>query len=146
MAFEPARRSHLRHERADRAERRREHAWGGKRGYLWVTLAIFLLTLAGHWAFAWPAYVQEQEEHGRPVEAGDYVIVTSRDMLENWQSEFLQLIWQVAGLSFLWYVGSPQSKEGDERKEEMLKEILREVAPQRADDVLRRLEEKYPSR
>lgn len=42
--------------------------------------------------------------------------MTFRDTMENWQSEFLQLIWQVAGLSILWYVGSPQSKEGDERK------------------------------
>ena len=43
--------------------------------------------------------------------------MTFRDIMENWQSEFLQLIWQVAaaGLSILWYVGSPQSKEGDER-------------------------------
>ena len=47
--------------------------------------------------------------------------MTFRDIMENWQSEFLQLIWQVAtaGLSILWYVGSPQSKEWDERKEKM---------------------------
>jgi hypothetical protein len=38
--------------------------------------------------------------------------------MENWQSEFLQLIWQVAGLSFLWYVGSPQSREEHDRQEE----------------------------
>ena len=41
----------------------------------------------------------------------------TRDTLENWQSEFLQLMWQVGGLAFLLYVGSPQSKEGDERVE-----------------------------
>jgi hypothetical protein len=35
-----------------------------------------------------------------------------RDTLENWQSEFLQLIWQVAGLAILLHVGSPQSKRG----------------------------------
>jgi hypothetical protein len=34
--------------------------------------------------------------------------------LENWQSEFLLLIWQVAGLAFLLHVGSLQSKEGDD--------------------------------
>ena len=33
-----------------------------------------------------------------------------RDTLENWQSEFLQLIWQVVALTYLWYIGSPQSK------------------------------------
>ena len=40
--------------------------------------------------------------------------------MENWQSEFLQLMWQVAGLSFLLYVGSPQSKESSERIEEKI--------------------------
>jgi UV DNA damage repair endonuclease len=43
-----------------------------------------------------------------------------RDNAENWQSEFLQLIWQVAGLAFPLYISSPQSKEGDDRKEEKL--------------------------
>ena len=40
-----------------------------------------------------------------------------RDTLENWQPKFLQLIWQIGGLAFLFYVGSPQSKEGDDHME-----------------------------
>lgn len=115
-----------------------------KRGYLWVTLALFLFSLAGHWAFAWPAYAQDQEEHGQPADAKGYFIVTARDTLENWQSEFLQLIWQVAGLTYLWYVGSPQSKEGDDRKEEKLDAILRRLDPQNADRLLKELETQYP--
>lgn len=63
------------------------------------------------------AYVQEQEEFDKPIEVNEYATQMLRDMFENWQSEFLQLIWQVAGLAFLIYVGSPQSKEGDERKD-----------------------------
>ena len=51
----------------------------------------------------------------------------SRDTLENWQSEFLQLMWQVGGLALLLYVGSPQSREGDERKEAKLDAILKAV-------------------
>ena len=35
--------------------------------------------------------------------------------LENWQSEFLQLCWQAAGLALLLFRGSSQSKESDER-------------------------------
>jgi Domain of unknown function (DUF6766) len=45
-----------------------------------------------------------------PAQISDYVFRMSRDTLENWQSEFLQLIWQVAGLALLLYVGSPKSK------------------------------------
>jgi hypothetical protein len=57
----------------------------------------------------------------------DYTIQMLRDTLENWQSEFLQLIWQFAGLAILLYVGSPQSREGDERKEAKLDAILEAV-------------------
>lgn len=124
----------------------RAHPFGGKRGYLWVTLALFLITLVGHWGFAWPAYAQEQEEHGEPVDFMGYFVQTSRDTLENWQSEFLQLCWQVAGLAYLWYVGSPQSKEAEERTEEMLEHVLRSVAPDKAERILRDLEAKYPKK
>ena len=64
--------------------------------------------------------MQEQQAHSQPVMAGEYLNVTFRDIMENWQSEFLQLMWQVAGLSFLLYVGSPQSKESSERIEKKL--------------------------
>src|SRR5262245_41965277 len=89
-----------------------------KYGFLWVTLVLFLGSFAGHWMFAWGAFVEEQRTHGQQAEFRSYLIEVSRDTLENWQSEFLQLCWQVAGLAYLFYVGSPQSKEGDERKEE----------------------------
>ena len=80
-------------------------------GYLWVTLILFSGSLLGHWMFAWKAYVNEQKEHKAPVVVHDYVDETLRDTFENWQSEFLQLIWQVAGLAFLFHVGSPQSRK-----------------------------------
>ena len=98
-----------------------------KYGYVWVTLALFLFSLAGHWAFAWSAFVQEQAEHGQAPETSAFVAQTMRDTLENWQSEFLQLVWQVAGLALLYHVGSPQSKEGDDRLEEKIDLILQAV-------------------
>jgi hypothetical protein len=68
------------------------------------------------------------------------------DMMENWQSEFLQLIWQIAGLAFLWYVGSPQSKEGDERKEEKLDYIIRKIDPENYTRLMEEWEDKYPKK
>jgi len=93
-------------------------------GYVWVTLGLFLFSLLGHWLFGWFAYVNEAREHGQPPEASAYVVEMGRDTLENWQSEFLQLVWQVAGLAYLLYVGSPQSKDSDERVEEKLDFLL----------------------
>jgi hypothetical protein len=117
-----------------------------KYGYLWVTLALFIISLAGHWAAGWFEYKKEQEEHQQPVEAKDYAIEMTRGTLENWQSEFIQLIWQVAGLSFLWCVGSPQSKEGEERKEANLDEILKRLDPANAEGFLKSLESRYPKK
>jgi hypothetical protein len=114
-----------------------------KYGYVWITAAFFLVSLAGHWFFAWLAYVDEQSLHGAPIEVGGYAVEVLRDTLENWQSEFLQLMWQVAGLAFLLYVGSPQSKEGDERKEAKLDALLRETHPD-GDAVIARLDKEYP--
>lgn len=87
---------------------------------MWVTLGFCLISLIGHWIFAWQAYAEEQQAHNLPVEASSYINQTMRDTLENWQSEFLQLIWQVMGLALLLHVDSPQSKEGDDRQEEKL--------------------------
>lgn len=78
-------------------------------GFFWVTLGLFI-----RWLFAWYSYIQEQNEHNQPIYLSDYLNETIRDTMENWQSEFLQLIWQVVGLSILWYVGSSQSKEADD--------------------------------
>ena len=115
-----------------------------KRGYLWVTLMFFLISLGGLWVFSWFHYVDEQQAHGEPIEVSQYVIETSQSVLENWQSEFLSLMWQVAGLAALLYVGSPQSKEGDDRKEEKLDLILRKLDPDRADVAIAKLDQKYP--
>ena len=89
-----------------------------KRGYLWVTLDFFAVSISAHWVFGWFSYVEEQKDRNQPIEFNGYFSVTFRDTMENWQSEFLQLVWQVAGLSLLWYVGSPQSKEGNDILEE----------------------------
>ena len=79
-----------------------------------------------------------------PVILSDYVIEMMRDTMENWQSEFLQLIWQVAGLAYLLYIGSPQSREGDERKEEKMDYIIRKLDPENYERLMREWDTKYP--
>jgi hypothetical protein len=115
-----------------------------KKGFLWVTLLFFLFSAAVHWIFGWQAYKNEQEAHNQPVVVKEYAVEMVRDTAENWQSEFLQLIWQVAGLAFLIYLGSPQSKVGDERKEEKLDYIIRQLDPANYEKLMKQWEQKFP--
>lgn len=111
-------------------------------GYLWWTLGFFLLCIIGHWAFAWFAFVDEAETHREPVRVVAFLHQALRDTLENWQSEFLQLIWQVAGLAYLYYLGSPQSKDGDERLEAKVDALLSRLPDGPA--IIHELDHKYP--
>lgn len=119
------------------------NSWSGY-DFAWLTLGFFLLSLAGHWVLGWFAYVQDQASQHQPVEWSAYLIAMGRDTLENWQSEFLQLIWQVGGLAYLLWLGSPSSKEGDERKEEKIDAILMRLDPVDGARVIARLDARYP--
>ena len=92
--------------------------------YLWITLVFFLVSIGLHWMFGWQAYVEEAAEHGQSPQMSSYLVEMGRDTFENWQSEFLQLIWQVVGLAYFLYVGSPSSKENDDRIEAKVDALL----------------------
>jgi hypothetical protein len=115
-------------------------------GFAWITGGFFLISLAGHWLFGWFAYISEQQAHQQPIEVSQYTIQMLRDTLENWQSEFLQLLWQVAGLALLLHVGSPQSKEGDDRMEAKIDAILLAVEPKKAGSMLEEIDRDYAGR
>ena len=95
-----------------------------KYGYAWVTLGFFLVSLLLHWYFGWQSYVSDALEHGQQPQQADYLDEMLRDTFENWQSEFLQLLWQVCGLAYFLYVGSPSSKENDDRIEAKIDALL----------------------
>ena len=115
----------------------------GSYGFFYFTAGFFILSLSGHALFEWLAYVNQQADHGLVADTNGFLVIFARDTLENWQSEFLQLIWQVGGLAFLLHVGSPQSKEGDDRKEEKLDAILRTIDPKKAEKIISNLDRKY---
>jgi hypothetical protein len=104
---------------------------------------LFFIALLGQWLFGWFAYVDEQQAHNQPIDVPAYTVQLPRDTLENWQFEFLQLVWQVAGLAFLFHVGSPQSKEEDERLEARIDEILRQVDSKSGANTIRELDRRY---
>jgi hypothetical protein len=111
--------------------------------YAWITGLFFLVSIVGHWIFGWFAYVDEAQQHGSAPEVASYLIEMGRDTLENWQSEFLQLLWQVVGLAYFLYVGSPASKENDDRLEAKVDELLRITGSDRADALIEEIDRRY---
>jgi hypothetical protein len=104
-----------------------EKRWGIFRKYLyaWLTVAFFLISLVLHWYFGWRAFADDAAQHGQAAEMSGYLDEMLRDTFENWQSEFLQLLWQVVGLAYFLYVGSPASKESGDRLEAKVDALLR---------------------
>ena len=92
--------------------------------YAWLTLAFFLVSLALHWWFGWTAFADEAAQHNQTPNFNEYLVQMSRDTFENWQSEFLQLLWQVVGLAYFLYLGSPTSHENDDRLEAKVDALL----------------------
>lgn len=114
-----------------------------KYGFAWVTLGFLAISIIEHWVFGWFAYVVDQQGIGPSVEVSGYLVEMLRDTFENWQSEFVQPLWQVVGLTVLLYVGSPQFKQSKDRSEEKLDAILRAVDTN-ADATLRDMEARHP--
>jgi hypothetical protein len=92
--------------------------------YAWLTLGFFIGSLILHWWFGWKAYVDEAATHSQIPELNSYIMQMLRDTFENWQSEFLQLLWQVVGLAYFLYLGSPSSHENDDRLEAKVDALL----------------------
>ena len=117
-----------------------------KYAYAWITLAFFVVSFGLHWGFGWAAFVNEAHAQGQSVELSGYLVEMGRDTFENWQSEFLQLLWQVVGLAYFLYLGSPASKENDDRIEAKVDALMRMIGGEQAQDVIARLDHHYERR
>jgi hypothetical protein len=92
-----------------------------------IVLTILFL---GCWALqtytGWKEFAAEQKSRGEtPQWLGDsgYVYAWGKTTMENWQSEFLQLLTFVVLTSFLIHKGSHESKDTDEEMMAMLQRI-----------------------
>lgn len=116
----------------------------GKYSYAWLTLVFFLVSFGLHWYFGWQAFIEESREHGQQPEVSSYLVEMSRDTFENWQSEFLQLLWQVVGLAYFLYLGSPSSKENDDRLEAKIDELLKlQAGDEQGQKLIDKLDDEY---
>ena len=110
--------------------------------YGWLTALFFLVSVALHWVFGWYAYVDQATQHGQVAQFSQFAVELGRDTFENWQSEFLQLIWQVVGLAYFLYVGSPSSKENDDRLEAKIDALLK-LTGDKGEAIIADLDRRY---
>jgi hypothetical protein len=96
----------------------------------WVLLVLFLVSWAGQTWAGWQEFAAEQQQHGQAAAAfgeGGYAWTWAQATLENWQSEFLQLLAFVTLTTFLIFRGSPESKDGDEEMRQTLARLERRL-------------------
>ncbi|VFJ15156.1 DUF6766 family protein [Candidatus Nitrosocosmicus franklandus] len=118
-----------------------------KRGYLYVTLIFFAISWIIHGVTAFNQFADEQNQHHQPILMNVFWNEFVRQTTENWQSEFLQLSWQIGGLMILFAVASPQDRLGDQRKEKILEKILElRMDTEEYKRFMKSLEEKYPEK
>jgi hypothetical protein len=88
----------------------RPHSLGLFFGLIFI-LAVLGQAIAGHADFNHQALAH----HGDPISLGRYVVSSSfgSDLLENWQSEYLQFTLYILLTVWLLQRGSPESKELD---------------------------------
>ncbi|GAA4006683.1 DUF6766 family protein [Sphingomonas humi] len=114
-----------------------------KYNYAWLTLGFFLVSLILHWWFGYQAAADDAKSHGEALQTSAYLHEMLRDTFENWQSDFLQLLWQVVGLAYFLYVGSPSSKEGGDRLEAKVDAMMRMIGGEKAQEVIAKLDQHY---
>jgi hypothetical protein len=100
----------------------------GNYGLSLVLAMLFIGSWIGQAITQWKHFESDQQEHGQPAEARDFFWTFSASTLENWQSEFLQLLSFVVLTSFLYHRGSAESKDGDEEMQAALERIEERLA------------------
>jgi hypothetical protein len=91
-----------------------------------ITGLFFLISWVGQFFAQMVVERNEAEQHGQAFSWSEFWPQFLQSTLENWQSEFLQLLWQAAGLALFYFWGSSQSKESDDRIEAKIDRLLTE--------------------
>ncbi|MER5608184.1 DUF6766 family protein [Micromonospora tulbaghiae] len=104
----------------------RKPRWTRAYSFALVTGGLFLVSWAAQAWFQLLALRADAADHGQVLTAGQFWAQFLASTFENWQSEFLQLVWQAAGLALFYHWGSSQSRESDERIEAKLDALLRQ--------------------
>ena len=108
-----------------------------------ILAALFLASWVGQAIVGWVEFTSEQATHNEPSTvfgASGYVWVFLQSTLENWQSEFLQLLSFVVLTTYFIYRKSHESRDGQDEMKAAIERIEKQVSKLSAngDEVSRR--------
>lgn len=92
-----------------------------------VLFILFILSWLLQGIFQWIEMAHEAVQHGGEPSLADFIPAFAAATFENWESEFLQLFAMVVLTSFLIHRGSHESKDQDEKTDNMLVTILERI-------------------
>ncbi len=92
-----------------------------------VLALLFLSSWVGQWYFQWEEFVNTQQAHMQAIDFHEFLAEFGASTLENWQSEFLQLLTFVVLTTFLIHKGSHESKDSDEKMQQTLERIEKKL-------------------
>ncbi len=92
-----------------------------------VLAGLFLASWAAQAIFQWHEFINEALQHGSTPHAREFLASFFSATFENWQSEFLQLFAFVVLATYLIHKGSPQSRDGDDRRDAQLDRIEKKL-------------------
>ena len=101
-----------------------------------VLLVLFLSAWAIQGWSGWREFQAEQSQFGESAAfwgASGYIWPFLQATMENWQSEFLQLLTFVILTGFLIWRGSPESRDGQDEMMEAIKRIEARLDAQTPD-------------
>jgi hypothetical protein len=101
-------------------------------GAIYVLLVLFLGSWLGQFFTQLTEFRNDQSAHGQEFAWADFWPAFLSRTLENWQSEWLQLIFQallLLGAKHLLFKADAEDEERVERKIDSIREELRRIAP-----------------
>ncbi len=88
-----------------------------------VLFALFMSSWIGQFLFQLVEVTNEAQTHGEEFTWSEFWPQFGKATLENWQSEFLQLLTFVVLTAYLIHRGSPESRDSDEHTQASLDRI-----------------------
>jgi hypothetical protein len=89
----------------------------------WVLLLLFVASLFGQYLTQLAEFRNQAQALAEPFLWNEFWPAFGSSVFENWQSEWAQLLVQVAGLKWLLFRGSAQSKETEDRIEKIVRDL-----------------------